>query len=97
MREAAVRLLSRLAPQVDAVRSRGSAALGFCCVAAGWADIYFQFTLSPWDVAAGALLVEEAGGRVTGLQGQPYTLSQPDWLVTNGLVHEAVLANRPYG
>ena len=105
MREAAVRLLSRLAPQVDAVRSRGSAALGFCSVATGWADIYFQFTLSPWDVAAGALLVEEAGGRVTGLRGlspnvsigdQPYTLSQPDWLVTNGLVHEAVLANRPY-
>jgi len=96
LREAALRLLSRLAPQVDAVRSRGSAALGFCSVAAGWADIYFQFTLSPWDVAAGALLVEEAGGRVTSLRGQPYVLSQPDWLVTNGLVHEAVLANGPF-
>ena len=119
LREAAVRLLSRLAPQVDAVRSRGSAALAFCAIAAGWAEAYFQFTLGPWDVAAGALLVEEAGGRVTGLRSQPpvppiqsgaiggqspidsigdqpYVLSQPDWLATNGLVHEAILANRPY-
>jgi myo-inositol-1(or 4)-monophosphatase len=96
-REAAVRLLSRLAPQVDAVRSRGSAALAFCSIAAGWADIYYQFTLGPWDVAAGALLVEEAGGKVTNLRGEPYALNQPDWLVTNGLVHEAVLAAKPYG
>jgi myo-inositol-1(or 4)-monophosphatase len=95
-RELAANFLARLAPQVDAVRSRGSAALGLCGVAAGWCEAYFQYTLGPWDVAAGALLVEEAGGRVTDLRGQPYRLDQPSWLATNGLVHTAILAVGPY-
>ncbi|MHB0857492.1 MAG: inositol monophosphatase family protein [Anaerolineae bacterium] len=94
-RAAIARFLADLASQVDAVRSRGSAALGFCSVAAGWADAYFQFTLSPWDVAAGALLVEEAGGKVSDLHGATATLDSPDWLVTNGRIHEALLALRP--
>lgn len=96
MREISAQFLARLAPRVDAVRSRGSAALGLCAVAAGWADIYFQYTLGPWDVAAGALIVEEAGGKVTDLHGQPYRLDEPGWLATNGLVHDAVLALEPY-
>jgi myo-inositol-1(or 4)-monophosphatase len=96
MREVSARFLARLAPRVDAVRSRGSAALGLCAIAAGWADIYFQYTLSPWDVAAGALIVEEAGGRVTDLHGRPYRLDEPGWLATNGRVHDAVLALEPY-
>jgi myo-inositol-1(or 4)-monophosphatase len=54
---------------VDTVRSRGSAALGFCYVAAGWADAYFQYTLKSWYVAAGALLVQEAGGVVMDIAG----------------------------
>jgi myo-inositol-1(or 4)-monophosphatase len=96
LREQSARYLTRLAARVDTVRSQGSAALGFCYVAAGWADVYFQYTLSPWDVAAGLLLVEEAGGRVTGLRGQPAHVHQLDWLATNGLVHSAVLALEPY-
>jgi myo-inositol-1(or 4)-monophosphatase len=94
-REQSARFLARLAPQVDAVRSRGSAALGLAGIAAGWGEAYFQFTLSPWDVAAGVLLVEEAGGRVTDLRGQPYHLAQKDWLATNGRVHAAFLAMEP--
>jgi len=90
-REAMADLLSRVVPVVDAVRSRGSAAFGMCAVAAGWADAYFQLTLQPWDVAAGWLIVEEAGGRVTDLAGAPSALSCGDWLVTNGLVHTAFL------
>ncbi len=90
-REAMANLLSRVVPIVDAVRSRGSAALGMCAVAASWADAYFQLTLQPWDVAAGWLIVEEAGGKVTDLAGAPSALSCGDWLVTNGLVHTAFL------
>ena len=90
-REAMADLLSRVVPVVDAVRSRGSAAFGMCAVAAGWADAYFQLTLQPWDVAAGWLIVEEAGGRVTDLAGASSALSCGDWLVTNGLVHTAFL------
>lgn len=96
LRDASARFLTRLVPRVGTVRSRGSAALAFCNVAAGWAEAYFQFTLSPWDVAAGLLIVEEAGGKVTGLRGQEALLSQQDWLATNGLIHEAILALGPY-
>ena len=95
-RDASARFLARLVPQVGTVRSRGSAALAFCNVAAGWAEAYFQFTLSPWDVAAGLVIVEEAGGKITGLRGQPSSLGQQDWLATNGLVHEAILGLGPY-
>jgi len=96
MRETSASFLARLAPKVDAVRSRGSAALSLCAVAAGWTDVYFQYTLGPWDVAAGALIVEEAGGKVTDLHGRPYRLDEPGWLATNGLLHDAVLALEPY-
>lgn len=97
LRETSSRFLARLAPRVDCVRSRGSAALGFCAVAAGWAEGYFQFVLSPWDVAAGSLIVEEAGGMITDLRGQkPYSLDERSWLVTNGSIHQAILALGPY-
>ena len=88
--------LARLGPLVDSIRSRGSAALGFCSVAAGRVEAYFQYTLQPWDVAAGSLIVQEAGGITTDLKGQPGALYSPDWLVTNGLVHEAILAVGPW-
>ncbi len=95
-REQSAKFLHRLAPQVDAVRSRGSAALGLCHVAEGSADVYYQYTLGPWDVAAGIVIVEEAGGKVTNLHGQPYSLDQPGWLATNGLVHQAIIEAGPY-
>ena len=87
--------LDVLSSRVDTVRSTGSAALSICYVAAGWADLYYQYTLLPWDVAAGILLVEEAGGKVTDMSGRPYRLQQPDWLVSNGRLHEVVLALEP--
>ena len=58
-------------------------------------DAYVQLTLQPWDVAAGSLLVEEAGGKVTDMAGEPSALGKPDWLVSNGRLHEAVLAYSP--
>ncbi len=94
-RQAMADMLRSIAPDVDAVRSRGSAAFGMCAVAAGWADAYFQLTLQPWDVAAGSLIAEEAGGKVTDLAGQASALTKPDWLVSNGRLHEAVLAYSP--
>jgi len=88
--------LARVAPEVDSVRSRGSAALGLCAIAAGWTDVYFQFTLLPWDVAAGIVIVQEAGGQVTDLHGAPYRIDSPSWLVSNGLLHEPFLALEPF-
>ncbi len=95
LRERNARMVARLAALVDSVRSRGCAAQTLCCVAAGWAEAYFQYTLQPWDVAAGVLILEEAGGHVTDLQGRPWSLQQPDWLCTNGHIHAALLALDP--
>src|SRR4029434_5226168 len=55
--------------EAPAIRPAGSAALTLACVAAGFSDGFFEFRLSPWDVAAGALLIEEAGGLVTDYSG----------------------------
>jgi len=97
LRQQAAQFLTRVAPQVDTVRSFGAAAKAFCYVAAGWADAYYQFTLSPWDVAAGILMVEEAGGKVTDLKGQPYALQQKSWLASNGRLHSQITDKDPYG
>lgn len=68
-------------------RRAGAAALDLCMVASGVLDGFWEFNLSPWDVAAGALIVQEAGGRVTDMDGGPLTLDAPRVLATNGLIH----------
>jgi myo-inositol-1(or 4)-monophosphatase len=70
------------------VRRDGSAALDLAYVACGRFEGFWEFGLKPWDTAAGALLVEEAGGRVTDFAGGPYALGGPVILATNGLIHE---------
>lgn len=77
--------------RAQAVRRPGSAALDLCYVAAGRFDGFWELRLSPWDVAAGSLMVLEAGGRVTDLRGQPLRLSKPQIVATNGLLHEEML------
>jgi myo-inositol-1(or 4)-monophosphatase len=62
-------------------------------VAAGRLDAYWEQSAAPWDIAAGALLVEEAGGRVTDDRGRPLALDQPTILATNGHLHQRVLAH----
>lgn len=74
------------------VRRAGSAALDLCGVAAGRFDGFWEFNLNPWDTAAGVLIVEEAGGRVTNFSGGPFDLASRETLASNGLVHDALLA-----
>jgi len=69
------------------VRSLGSAALGLAAVAAGRLDGYWEQRLGAWDVAAGALLVREAGGTVTAVQGGPLDLVAPTIAASNGPIH----------
>lgn len=69
------------------VRRDGSAALDLAFVAMGRFDSFWEFGLNPWDTAAGVVLVEEAGGKVTDMQGQPYGLGGPSILASNGLIH----------
>src|SRR6266481_1708034 len=70
------------------VRRDGSAALDLACLAAGRFDGFWEFGLQKWDTAAGKLLVEEAGGKVSDFAGQPYSLGGSVILATNGLIHE---------
>ena len=74
------------------VRSIGSAALSLAYVAAGRLDGFWELRLGPWDVAAGALIVEEAGGRVTDLAGRPIDLDAPAPIASNGLIHAEIQA-----
>jgi myo-inositol-1(or 4)-monophosphatase len=74
------------------VRRDGSAALDLASVAAGRFDGFWEFGLKPWDTAAGVLLIEEAGGKVSDFAGNPYQLGGPVILATNGLIHEEMRA-----
>ena len=73
------------------VRRAGSAALDLCHIAAGRADAYWEFNLQPWDVAAGALIVREAGGVVTDIGGGPLRHDAPQTLASNGLLHDEMV------
>jgi myo-inositol-1(or 4)-monophosphatase len=73
------------------VRRAGSAALDLAYIASGRMDAYWEFNLNPWDTAAGMLLVEEAGGRVTNFSGGKYRLDSREILASNGLFHEELL------
>ncbi|MEB3222759.1 MAG: inositol monophosphatase family protein [Candidatus Sericytochromatia bacterium] len=76
--------------QAQAVRRLGSAALDLAWVAAGRFDGFWEPRLAPWDLCAGTLLVEEAGGRVTGYGGGPFSIHGREVLATNGLLHDAM-------
>lgn len=86
-----IRLLAEVAPQAGTLRSTGSAALGLCSVAAGWTDAYFHLSLKPWDTAAASVIVQEAGGTVSGITGLSWQPNSEDCLASNGLIHEAML------
>ena len=73
------------------VRRAGSAALDLCNVASGRFDGFWEFNLNPWDTAAGVLIVEEAGGKVTRFDGGDFRIDSRETLASNGIVHEALL------
>lgn len=77
--------------RAQAVRRDGSAALNLCYVAAGRFDGFWELKLWPWDVAAGCLIVQEAGGEVTDLQGNPCDIYGLEIAASNGLIHEQML------
>ena len=83
-----VGLFGAFVRQAQAVRRLGSAALDLCYVAAGRLDGFWEQGLHPWDTAAGALVVEEAGGLVTDIQGLSFACRTGDILASNGLLHD---------
>ena len=85
------RLLQSVYPHVTDIRKLGSAGLETAWVASGRGEAYFTTAIEPWDVAAGVLLVIEAGGKVSDFRGNPWKPERGDYLFSNGRVHEPLL------
>lgn len=81
----------RCLKSAQAVRRAGSAALDLCYVAAGRFDAFWEFNLNPWDTAAGFLIVEEAGGRTTKVDGSRYTIYDKEILASNSKIHAQMM------
>jgi myo-inositol-1(or 4)-monophosphatase len=89
--EEIVGLFARFVGRARAVRRLGSAAIDLCYIAAGRMDGFWERDLKPWDIAGGALIVSEAGGNVTNMDGRPFASRGRDVLATNGLLHADML------
>jgi myo-inositol-1(or 4)-monophosphatase len=83
--------IGEIAPKVRNLRIAGSAALHMAYVAAGRLSGFWEIGLSSWDMAAGALLIQESGGLVTDAKGEPYSLGVRNVVATNGLLHNELL------
>lgn len=88
---AAVELFGRLTELSQGVRRLGAAALDLCYVAAGRLDAFYERGLHAWDVAAGSLILEEAGGRITDYRGRKLNLEGGEIVASNGLLHPVIL------
>jgi myo-inositol-1(or 4)-monophosphatase len=75
----------------QALRRTGAAAIDLCYVACGRFDGFWELTLSPWDTAAGSLIVAEAGGRLTDVTGAAFSVYKPDVVASNGQIHDQML------
>lgn len=82
---------TNFAMNAQALRRDGAAALDLCYVACGRFDGFWELNLSPWDTAAGALILTEAGGRVTDFSGNQFSNYKPEVLASNGLIHDRMI------
>jgi myo-inositol-1(or 4)-monophosphatase len=80
--------LRALMPLVSGMRRAGAAALDLADVARGRFECFWELFLNPWDLAAGLLLIQEAGGRVTNLEGEAVSLHAGPIVASNGLLHD---------
>jgi myo-inositol-1(or 4)-monophosphatase len=83
---------SRCLSKAQGIRRLGSAALDLCFVACGRFDGFWEENLKPWDIAAGMLIAQEAGGSVTDFSGRPFHMDQQQILATNGRIHSDMVA-----
>ena len=83
--------LEKMIVLTQAIRRPGSAAIDLCYVAAGRLDGFWEEGLKPWDTAAGSIIVQEAGGRVSNYEGEPYSPYQKNIVAANPFIHDAML------
>lgn len=82
---------ANFAKNAQALRRCGSAALDLCYVACGRFDGFWELSLNSWDMAAGALMVTEAGGRITDFGGGRFSIYKPEVIASNGLIHDSMI------
>jgi len=88
--------LTNLLPKVRDIRRFGSASIDLCLVARGSFEGFYEINLKPWDVAAGILILLEAGGKVSSIGGEAYSFENRVIVATNGTIHEALLQEVTY-
>lgn len=86
-----ISFLEKLVRRVFTIRSLGSAAIHHSLLARGSVDLIVEYEEGPWDFSAGALLVEESGGRVTDMEGRSWSPHMPRYIASNGRIHDEVL------
>jgi len=89
--EEVIRLFGKMIVRAQGIRRPGSAAIDLCYVAAGILDGFWEQDLHPWDTAAGIVIVEEAGGKVTTFEGKPYSPFQKTIVAANPLIHDEMI------
>ena len=87
-----MRLFQKLTDVTQGVRRLGAASVDLCHVALGIVDGFWEFDLHPWDTASGILILVEAGGKVTGMDGKPFSIYDDNILATNGSLHPTLEA-----
>lgn len=90
-RRRTVKIMAKIYPQVVDLRKLGSAGLECAWVAAGRAEGYTTTAIEPWDIAAGVILVEEAGGKMTTFQGKPWQPISSDLIFSNSKIHQKLI------
>ncbi len=87
-----LKYFTRIAPEIRSIRRTGAATLDMCYVACGRFDVFWEMRLNSWDVVAGKLIVEEAGGKVTDFSGGQDVIEKQEVLATNGTsIHEQII------
>jgi myo-inositol-1(or 4)-monophosphatase len=84
--------LVNLEREIQSVRKLGAAALSMAYIASGRLEGYIVSGAHPWDMAGGLIILEEAGGKITNYQGEPYTLDTKEWMATNGHLHDMLVS-----
>jgi myo-inositol-1(or 4)-monophosphatase len=85
--------LRKMLTQAQGIRRPGSAAIDLCYVAAGRLDGFWEEGLKPWDTAAGMVILQEAGGRISTYEGRPFTPYEKDLVASNPFIHDAMIAS----
>ena len=86
-----IELFKQFTDITQGVRRLGAAAIDMCHVASGKVDGYWEYDIKPWDTCAGVLIIQEAGGKATKMDGSKYSIHNPQVLATNGKIHNEML------